>query len=102
MKLFFLWRQRISISEQWDDRKNMERSMITQNAEQPREDVYEFRVEGYLRPEWSGWLDGLEISHEEGGVTVLSGPVADQAALHGLLAKIRDLNLKLIALRNTG
>ena len=76
--------------------------MTTENAKQPEGDVYEFSLEGYLRPEWSDWLDGLAISHEEGGVTVLSGPVADPAALHGLLAKIRDLNLKLIALPKIG
>lgn len=76
--------------------------MTKENAKQPEGEIYELRIEGYLRRDWSDWLDGLVISHEEGGVTVLSGIVADQAALHGLLAKIRDLNLKLIALRKTG
>jgi hypothetical protein len=60
---------------------------------------YELRVEGVLDQRWSDWFDGLQISSEPGGVTVLSGPVADQAALHGLLAKVRDLALPLISVR---
>jgi hypothetical protein len=60
---------------------------------------YELRVEGVLDQRWSEWFDGLEISSEPGGVTVLSGPVADQAALHGLLAKVRDLALPLLSVR---
>ena len=60
---------------------------------------YELRVEGVLDQRWSGWFDGLEVSSQPGGVTVLAGPVADQAALHGLLAKVRDLNLPLLSVR---
>lgn len=66
--------------------------------EGPRENqTYQIRVRGYLDPEWSGWFDGLAITHEADGDTVLSGPVADQAALHGLLARIRDLGLLLVS-----
>jgi hypothetical protein len=58
---------------------------------------YEIRVKGHLRPEWTEWFDEMTITHERDGATTLSGPVADQAALHGLLIKVRDLGLELIA-----
>ena len=58
---------------------------------------YEIRVEGQLPSGWSNWFEGLEIQLGPGGESILIGPLADQAALHGVLAKIRDLNLKLIA-----
>jgi len=62
-----------------------------------RGDWYVFCVEGHLAPCWSEWLGGLSIANLESGETQLTGPVADQAALHGLLAKLRDLNLTLIS-----
>jgi hypothetical protein len=58
---------------------------------------YAIRVKGYIDCCWSEWLGGLSISYEANGNTLLSGPLADQAALHGLLAKIRDLNLALLS-----
>jgi hypothetical protein len=58
---------------------------------------YCIRVEGQLGSGWSEWFAGLTLSQTESGDTLLSGPVVDQAALHGLLARIRDLNLTLIA-----
>jgi hypothetical protein len=60
---------------------------------------YEIRIEGLLDQRWSAWFDGLQITCQPGGVTVIVGPVADQAALHGLLAKVRDLGLALISVR---
>jgi len=57
----------------------------------------ELRIEGRLDERWSSWFDGLQLTSEPGDVTVIAGPVADQAALHGLLAKIRDLGLPLIS-----
>jgi hypothetical protein len=57
---------------------------------------YDIRVEGYLDPRWSEWLDGMRVIPLETGETLLSGTVVDQSALHGLLNRIRDLNLKLI------
>jgi hypothetical protein len=61
---------------------------------------YEITVEANLgRRRWSRWFDGMELRAAEDGTTVLSGVVADQAALHGLLAKVRDLGLPLIAVR---
>ena len=63
---------------------------------------YEIRIQGRLQPEWSAWFDGLKIVSGGqatcDGETLLVGPVADQAALHGLLAKIRDLGLPLLSL----
>ena len=58
---------------------------------------YQIRVKGHLRPEWTEWFDDMTIIHEADGATTLSGPVVDQAALHGLLIKVRDLGLELIA-----
>jgi hypothetical protein len=60
---------------------------------------YELRVAGELDSRWSAWFDGLEVSSDRVGETVIAGPVADQAALHGLLAKIRDLGLPLLSVR---
>ncbi len=57
---------------------------------------YRIKLKGCLDPKWSDWFEQMAIS-TEGGVTVLKGPVADQAALHGLLIRIRDLNLTLLA-----
>ncbi len=59
---------------------------------------YEIRVVGHLDARWGVWFDGLTIRNEPKGEATLSGPVADQAALHGLLARIRDLNLPIVAL----
>ena len=60
---------------------------------------YEIRVKGVLESRWSAWFEGLQVSSDEPDVTVIAGPVTDQAALHGLLAKIRDLALPLISVR---
>jgi hypothetical protein len=57
---------------------------------------YEIRVEGELDPCWSGWFEGMVVT-AKGGETVLSGPVRDQAALHGLLGKIRDMGLPILS-----
>jgi hypothetical protein len=62
-------------------------------------EVYEVCVEGHLAAGWSEWFGGLAVVSLEDGQTLLTGQVADQAALHGLLARIRDLNLKLLAVR---
>lgn len=60
---------------------------------------YEIHVEGILDQRWSNWFEEMTITSQPGGETIIAGPVADQAALHGLLTKIRDLNLPLISLR---
>ena len=59
---------------------------------------YQIKIKGHLDPRWSEWFDGLAITHEAGGETLLAGPVVDQPALFGLLLKIRDLNLTLLSL----
>ncbi len=66
--------------------------------------IYEIKVQGYLDPVWSQWLEGMTLTHFEndegrGACTLISGPVVDQPALHGLLVKIGSLNLTLISVR---
>ncbi len=63
---------------------------------------YEIHVEGMLDEHWSAWFDGMQITSERHGETVIAGPVTDQAALHGLLARVRDLGLPLISVRRIG
>ena len=58
---------------------------------------YEIRVKGRLEPRWANWFDGLTVRHASDGATVLSGPIADQAALHGLLQRVRDLGIPLLS-----
>ena len=65
------------------------------NPDQPK--VYQIRLQGHLDSEWSNWFDGLTISLAENGDTLLTGPIADQAALFGLLRKVRDAGLPLLA-----
>jgi hypothetical protein len=59
--------------------------------------VYQIRIEGHLDDRWTDWLGGLTITLEEAGDTLITGPVVDQAMLHGLLKKVRDLGLPLIS-----
>jgi hypothetical protein len=59
--------------------------------------IYQIRVAGHLDPTWSAWFDGLAISQQPNGETLLVGPIVDQAALHGVLRKVSDLGLTLIA-----
>ncbi len=61
--------------------------------------VYEIRLKGHLDEEWSDWFDGMTITLEDTDETLLTGPVVDQAALHGLLKKVRDLGLTLISVQ---
>ena len=63
---------------------------------------YEIRVEGILDECWSAWFDGMQVTCRPDGLTAIAGPVTDQAALHGLLAKVRDLGLPLISVRRVG
>ena len=59
--------------------------------------VYHIRIKGHLGSDWTDWFGGLTITREDNGETLLSGPVVDQAALHGLLRKVRDLGMLLIS-----
>jgi hypothetical protein len=60
--------------------------------------VYQIRIAGHLGCQWGDWFEGLTITLEEDGITLLTGPVVDQAALHGLLKKVRDSGMPLISL----
>lgn len=59
--------------------------------------LYQIRVKGQLTPDWESWFEGMVITPGAGGDTLLTGEVVDQAALHGLLKKVRDLGLPLLA-----
>jgi hypothetical protein len=59
--------------------------------------LYEIRVKGHLDSRWRLWFDGMGLTHESDGTTLLQGPVVDQAALHGLLQRIRDTGLPLVS-----
>ena len=72
------------------------------NKPNPKPDLdkpmaYQIRIKGHLACQWTDWFEGLTITLEENGETVLTGPVADQAALHGILRKTRDLGLPLLS-----
>ena len=62
--------------------------------------VYQIRIKGHLDQQWTEWFDGLIITLEDNGDTLLTGPVIDQAALHGLLRKVRDLGMPLLSVDN--
>lgn len=64
--------------------------------------VYEIRLKGHLDDQWAAWFGGLSIVLDDSGDTLLTGPVADQAALHGLLRKVRDLGLTLLSVQCVG
>jgi hypothetical protein len=60
---------------------------------------YEIRIQGQLHFRWAAWFDGWSLTNDNDGTTVISGPVIDQAALHGLLQKVRDIGLPLISVQ---
>jgi hypothetical protein len=77
-----------------------ERSPMTEprgSADERPDGRYEIRLKGHLETRWAAWLDEMTLRHEHDGSTVLSGPVIDQAALHGLLQKVRDIGLPLVS-----
>ena len=67
---------------------------MTEHAEQL---IYQIKIRGELDPAWAEWFENLTLSHDCEGNTVLTGPIVDHTALHSILLKIRDLNLKLIS-----
>src|SRR4051794_24287940 len=64
--------------------------------------LHEIRVQGHLDDRWADWVDGLTFTRESDGTTTLTVPLADQAALHGLLNRIRDLNVPIVSVRRVG
>ena len=72
-----------------------DKQTFDENHNQPQ--CYEIRLKGHLDDRWAEWFEGLTITLEENGDTLLTGPVIDQAALHGLLKKVRDLGLPLVS-----
>ncbi len=77
-------------------KQNTRHSRTKTDSSQPM--TYQIRLEGHLDDQWTSWFGGVTITLEENGDTLLTGPVADQAALFGLLKKIRDLGLSLISI----
>jgi hypothetical protein len=75
--------------------------MSDTSAGRPNPPRYAIRIKGHLADRWAAWFDGMTLTTHGDGTTVLEGPVTDQAALHGLLHKIRDLGLPLISVTPT-
>ena len=69
-------------------------------AEPSQPILYQIRIKGHLSPQWAAWFEGLTITVEANGETLLTGPVVDQAALYGLLRKVRDLGMRLISVNS--
>lgn len=67
------------------------------NGDQDEPERYAIRIKGHLDTRWSAWFDGLTITLEKEGTTLLTGPVADQAALHSLIRRVRDMGLPLVS-----
>jgi hypothetical protein len=63
---------------------------------------YEIRLQGHLHSRWAAWFDGMTLTSSTDGTTTIHGPVADQAALHGLLQKVRDMGLPLVSVTRIG
>ena len=72
------------------------------NRSQSRSMVYQIRIKGHLGSRWREWFEGLTITLEADGNTLLTGTLVDQAALHGVLKKIRDLGMPLLSVNTTG
>lgn len=70
---------------------------IHSNSEKAQHMIYQIRIKGHLDRKWADWFSGLNITLLDNGETLLTGPVLDQAALHGLLRKVRDVGLPLVA-----
>ncbi|MCP4418467.1 MAG: hypothetical protein GY805_17755 [Chloroflexi bacterium] len=69
---------------------------------EPAGEIYEIKLKGRLNESWADWFDGVVFTHESDGTTTLTGEIVDQAALHGLLKKVRDLGMPLISVNRVG
>ena len=85
-------------SSLWDRTMSNKRS-ADHDADQPM--VYQIKIKGHLFPQWTDWFEGLTITLEDGN-TLLTGPVIDQAALHGFLKKVHDLGMPLLSVNSVG
>ena len=83
------------LSEQQPGKVVSEKDEPEANSGQPV--IYQMRVKGHLDSDWTDWFEGLTITCENNGDTLLTGPVVDQAALHGLLKRVRDLGMPLVS-----
>jgi hypothetical protein len=79
------------------DRYKMMSNDLNSKTDSGKATVYQIRMKGHLDSQWTDWFEGLTITLEEGGDTLLTGPVPDQSALHGLLKKVRDLGIPLVS-----
>jgi len=77
-------------------RESITYACMEKKTSMPQE-FYQITVKGHLNPNWADWFDGLTITLEDNGETLLTGPVVDQAALHGVLRKVRDLGMLLLS-----
>ena len=65
-----------------------------------QQSVFQIRIKGHLGHQWTDWFDGMAITLEDDGDTLLTGPVADQAALHGMIKKVRDIGMTLVSVNS--
>ena len=77
---------------------NKQKAAMSDTSSDQQSLKYEIRVIGHLDPRWSAWFDGLTLSLENDGTTLISGPIVDQAALHGVLRRLRDVGLSLVSI----
>ena len=83
------------LSEEQQDTEALNK--LNPKVDQDTSRNYQIKIEGHLGPQWTDWFGGLTITLEDNGNTLLTGPVVDQAALHGLLKKVRDLGMPLVS-----
>jgi hypothetical protein len=79
------------------NRNKVMSNKLNSEADPGQSMVYQIRIKGHLGPQWTDWFGGLAIAVEENGDTLLTGPIVDQAALYGLLKKVRDLGMPLVS-----
>ena len=82
------------------NRYNVMSNKLNRKTDSSQAMVYQMRLQGHLGRQWTEWFGGLTITLEENGDTLLTGPVVDQAALHGLLRKVRDLGMPLLSVNH--